>query len=121
MQDPETKSNLTKFITDDGKDLTGFSHTTLYERSRVALYDPATAAAIDTHLSGVVIPPTALSAGVGFVANDVAIGIGMFDVFAVQSPNDYAYKLSANIRTGIRALRSDYTGVYGYTYSRNGF
>ena len=121
MQDPETKSNLTKFVTDDGKDLTGFSHTTLYERSRVALYDPNTAATIDTHLSGVVIPPTAISAGVGFVANDVAIAIGMFDVFAVQSPTDYAYKLSANIRTGIRALRADYTGVWGYTYNRNGF
>jgi hypothetical protein len=121
QSDPETKSLLTRWINDNGADMVKFSHTDIYQRSRVALYDTATKAAIDTHLPGVVIPATAVSAGVGFVANDVAVAIGMLDVFAVQSPNDYAYKLSANIRTGIRALRADYTGVYGYTYQTNGF
>ena len=120
MQDPESKSGLTRWISDNGSDITRFSHTDIYERSRVALYDPAGGTVVDTHLSGVSIPATAISAGVGMVTNDVAIAVGMLDVFAVQDPNYYGYKLSAAMRVGIRALRSDYTGVYGYTFAQTG-
>lgn len=113
-QDPETKSLLTRWVNADGTDLLKFKHTLLHERSRVALYDPATGQIKDP--SGVV-PTTAVSAGLSFLPSQVGIGLGMLDVFMVQDPSAYGYKMSADIRMGIASLRKNYDGTGVYTYA----
>lgn len=114
--DPETKSMLTRWINDQGADLTKISHTILHERSRVAAYDPASSTVLDTHGSGVVIPATTLSAGLAFVASQVGLGLGLIDVFMIQDPSNYGYRMSLDMRINARALRSDYTGLCMYTF-----
>lgn len=112
-QDPETKSLLTRWVNADGTDLLKFKHTLLHERSKVALFDPATGQIKDP--SGV-IPATAVSAGLSFIPSQVGIGLGMLDVFMVQDPSAYGYKMSADIRMGIAPLRKNYDGTGVYTY-----
>lgn len=113
-QDPETKSLLTRWVNADNVDLLKFKHTILHERSQVALYDTATGQIKDP--SGV-IPGTAVSAGLSFIPSQVGIGLGMLDVFMVQDPSAYGYKMSADIRMGIAPLRKNYDGTGVYTYS----
>jgi hypothetical protein len=113
-QDPETKSLLTRWVNADGTDLLKFKHTLLHERSKVALYDTATGQIKDP--SGV-IPATAVSAGLSFIPSQVGIGLGMLDVFMVQDPSAYGYKMSADIRMGIAPLRKNYDGTGVYTYA----
>src|ERR1035437_3165537 len=112
-KDPETKSLLTRWINADGADLLKFKHTILNQRSRVAIYDPATGQVKDP--SGV-IPATAVSAAVGFIPSQVGIGLGMLDVFMIQDPSNYGYKMSADIRIGIKPLRANYNGTSLLTY-----
>ena len=112
-KDPETKSLLTRWINADGADLLKFKHTILNQRSRVAVYDPATAAVKDPEG---VIPATAVSSAVGFIPSQVGIGLGMLDVFMIQDPSNYGYKMSADIRIGIKPLRSDFAGTSLLTY-----
>jgi hypothetical protein len=115
-QDPETKSLLTRWVNADNVDLLKFKHTILHERSQVALYDPATGQVKDP--SGVV-PATAVSAGLSFIPSQVGIGLGMLDVFMVQDPSAYGYKMSADIRMGIAPLRKNYDGTGLYTYANS--
>lgn len=111
--DPETKSLLTREITYDGAELTKYSHTTLIKRSRILAFDPATGQVKDP---GGVIPATTLSAGYSFIPSQVALGLGMLDVFMVQDPNNYGYKMSADIRIGAASLRADFSGQSILTY-----
>jgi hypothetical protein len=62
------------------------------------------------------IPSTAVSAGVGFIPSQVGIGLGVLDVFMIQDPTNYGYKMSADIRIGIKPLRKDYAGTTLLTY-----
>jgi hypothetical protein len=112
-KDPDTKTLLTRWINADGADLLKFKHTVLNQRSRVAIYDPATSQVKDPNG---VIPATAVSAGIGFVPSQVGIGLGMLDVFMIQDPTNYGYKMSADIRIGIVPLRADFSGTTLYTY-----
>jgi hypothetical protein len=112
-QDPETKSLLTRWVNADGVDLMKFKHTIIHQRSRVAIYDPATSQVKDP--SGV-IPATSVSAGVSFIPSQVGMGLGMLDVFMIQDPSAYGYKMSADIRIGIVPLRKNYNGTAIYTY-----
>jgi hypothetical protein len=114
--DPETKSLLTRWINDEGAELLKISHTLLHERSRVGAYDPASTTVIDTHAASVTIPVTTLSAGLAFIASQVGIGLGLIDVFMIQDPSNYGYRMSVDLRINARALRSDYTGLAMYTY-----
>ena len=114
--DPETKSLLTRWINDEGADLVKISHTLLHERSRVIAYDPASTTVEDTHSGTVSIPATCLSAGLAFVASQVGIGLGLIDVFMIQDPTYYGYRMSVDLRINARALRSDYTGLALYSY-----
>ena len=113
-KDPETKSLLTRWVNQDGAELFKFSNTILNERSRVAIFDPATEQVKDPRGA---IPSTATSANLGFIPSQVGIGLGMLDVFMIQDPSNYGYKMSADIRIGIVPLRKDYNGtsllVYG--------
>lgn len=113
-QDPETKSLLTRWVNADGVDLLRFKHTTLHSRSRVAIFDPATNQVKDPTA---VIPSTSVSAGVGFIPGQVGMGLGMLDVFMIQDPSSYGYKMSADIRLGIVPLRKNYNGTTLFTYS----
>jgi hypothetical protein len=114
--DNQTQSILTKWVNEQGAELQKISHTLIHERSRVGAYDPASATVIDTHATGVQIPATTLSAGLAFIASQVGIGLGLIDVFMIQDPTNYAYKMSVDLRINARALRSDYTGLCMYTY-----
>jgi hypothetical protein len=114
--DPQTQSMLTKWVNEQGAELQKISHTLIHERSRVAAYDPASATVIDTHATGVQIPATTISAGLAFIASQVGIGLGLIDVFMIQDPNYYGYKMSIDLRINARALRNDYTGLAMYTY-----
>ena len=114
--DPETKSLLTRWINDQGADLTKISNTLLHERSRVGAFDLPSTTVLDTNGVGVSVPSTAYSAGCAFVASQVGIGLGFIDVFMIQDPANYGYRMSLDLRTNIRALRSDYTGLAMYTY-----
>lgn len=113
--DPDTKSLLTRWIESNREDLLKIKHTTLNQRSRVAIYDPATGQVKDP--SGV-IPPTAVSAGISFLASQVAMGIGILDVFMIQDPAAYGYRMSADIREGIVPVRKNYNGTALYTYGQ---
>ena len=114
--DPETKSLLTRWINDEGAELVKVSHTILHERSRVGAFDKPSTTVIDTNADGVSIPATTMSAGLAFIASQVGIGLGLIDVFMIQDPTNYAYRMSVDLRINTRALRSDYTGVAMYTY-----
>lgn len=106
--DPETKSLLTRWISADGEDFKGFKHTMFDVRSRVAVYDPATGQVKD--INGA-IPGTSTSAAVGFIPSQVGIGIGMLDVFMIQDPTNYGYRMSADMRIGIVPLRYNFFGT----------
>jgi hypothetical protein len=107
-QDKETKSLLTRWINDDGADLVKYKHTVLHQRSRVALYDPAGALMKD--YAGTV-PATTVSAAISFIASQLIIGVGLFDVFMIQDTANYGYKMSCNFRGGIKPLRANYDGL----------
>ena len=114
--DPETKSMLTRWVNDEGADLVKVSHTLLHERSQVGAFDLPSTTVLDTHGTGVSIPATTMSAGLAFIASQVGIGLGLIDVFMIQDPSNYGYRMSVDLRINARALRSDYTGVAMYTY-----
>lgn len=111
--DPETKSLLTREIMFDGAELTKYSHTTLIKRSRILAFDPATGQVKDPNGA---IPATTMSAGFSFIPSQIALGLGMLDVFMVQDPTNYGYKMSADIRIGAAQLRADFTGTSILTY-----
>jgi len=115
-QDKQTQSMLTRWINDNGSEVQKISNTLFHPRSRVVAYDPAGGTAIDTNASGAVIPVTTQSAALSFVSSQVGIGLGLIDVFFIQDPANYGFKMSMDLRIGIRALRSDYTGVSLYVY-----
>jgi hypothetical protein len=112
-KDPETKTMLTRWINQDGGEFPKFKNTLIANRSRVAIYNPSTGLVIDPNAS---IPSTSISAGLGFIPSQVGIGLGMLDVFMIQDPTNYGYKMSADIRMGIAPLRADFKGTSLLTY-----
>ena len=112
-EDPFTQSLLTRWIEANKEDLLKLKHTTLNQRSRVAIYDPASGQVKDP--SGV-IPATAVSAAIGFLASQVALGLGILDVFMIQDPSAYGYRMSADIREGVVPVRKSFNGTLLYTY-----
>jgi hypothetical protein len=113
-QDPLTQSLLTRWI-NSGKtsDNLFIDHTEIVERSRVAVFDPSTNQVKDINAS---IPTTAQGAGLGFLPSQLGIGLGMLDVFVLQSATNYGYEMSANIRAGANALRANFNGMALYNF-----
>lgn len=113
----QTQSLLTRWVNSDGAELLKFKHTTFSNRSRVAIFDPTTGQVKDPRG---VIPSTATSANLGFIPSQVGMGLGMLDVFMIQDPANYGYRMSADIRIGIVPLRANFFGtsllVYGPSY-----
>jgi hypothetical protein len=114
-KDPLTQSRLTRWITDNGSEALKYAHTDLKERSSVIIYNPATGLVLDPLGS---IPSTAQSAALGFIKSQVAIGIGMLDVFVQQDPANYGLKMSADVRYGISPLRKNDYGISILTYNQ---
>lgn len=112
--DPETKNLLTRFVSADGEELIGYKHTKFDIRSRVAMYDLATKQVKDPNGA---MPATAVSLMLGFMPSQIGIGVGMLDVFMVQDPANYGYRMSADLRIGIASLRSNFLGLTGYTFA----
>lgn len=113
--DPDTKSLLTRFTESDGTDLLKIKHTKLNQRSRVIIWDPATNQVKDP--TGA-IPATAVSAALAFIASQLALAIGMMDVFMIQDPSAYAYRMSANTRQGGVPIHYTFRGTGLYTYGQ---
>jgi hypothetical protein len=113
-KNPQTQNLLTRWVNADGAELQKFKFTVLNQRSRVAIFDPTTGQVKDPRG---VIPSTATGANLGFIPSQVGMGLGMLDVFMIQDPSLYGYKMSADIRIGIVPLRKDFSGtsllVYG--------
>lgn len=112
-QNPQTQNLLTRWINADGKNLMKFRNTVFNSRSRVVIFDPVTGQVKDPRG---VIPSTATSANLGFIPSQIGMGLGMLDVFMIQSPASYGYKMSADIRIGIVPLRKDFSGTSLLTY-----
>jgi hypothetical protein len=116
-KDPLTQSRLTRWVEDDIKETSfvKYKHTEVHERSRLAIYDPATGTIIDP--AGI-IPSTAVSAALGFIPSQMAIGLGMLDVFMIQDPTNYGYKMSCDLRINMKPIRHNYYGATLYTYGQ---
>lgn len=112
-QDPDTKSLLTRWIESNQEDLLKIGYTGLNMRSRVAAFDQATGQIKDP--TGV-MASTVVSAGLAFVCSQVALGLGMLDVFVLQSPTNYGLRMSADIRIGAVPVRKTFNGTALYTY-----
>jgi phage head maturation protease len=111
--DDKMSNRLTYFVNTAGDSLQGYSYTEFANRSQIGLYNPATGAFVDP--DGVV-PAGAVSAGMAFKPSQLALGIGYFDVFMVQSPSGYSYTMSANMKAGSAVMRSDKKGLAALTY-----
>jgi len=113
-QDPETKSLLTRFISSNTEEFLGYKHTMFDVRSRVAMYDLATKQVKDINAG---MPATAVSAMLGFIPSQIGMGVGMLDVYMVQDPANYGYRMSADLRIGVVPLRANFYGTTLYTYA----
>ena len=113
-QTSQSQSLLTRWVDDSGKDQLAFSHTRFNQRSRVLAFNPQTAQVLSPFS---IIPSVATSANLGFIPSQVGIGISNLDVFMIQSPTDYGYKMSADVRMGITPLRANANGVSILAYS----
>jgi hypothetical protein len=111
--DTDTKSLLTRFVNSEGDELIGYKHAMFRVRSKLALYDTHTGNIIDP--DGV-IPTTSVGAMLAFVPSQVGLGIGNLDIFMIQDPTNYGYKMSADVRMGASLLRSNGYGAALYTY-----
>lgn len=112
-QTTQSQSLLTRWSEDNGREQLGFKHTRFNQRSRVIAFDPTTA---QVKSPFGIIPSTATSANLGFIPNQIGIGIGNLDVFMIQSPGDYGYKMSADVREGITPLRKNGNGLLMLAY-----
>jgi hypothetical protein len=112
-QTTQSQSLLTRWSNDNGKEQLGFKHTKFNQRSRVVAFDPTTA---QVKSPFGVIPSTTTSANLGFIPSQVGIGIGNLDVFMIQDPSAYGYKMSADVRMGITPLRKNANGLSMLAY-----
>jgi hypothetical protein len=112
--DPETKSLLTRFVNSEGNELVSYKNGKLRTRSKVALVNPAASYAVVDSTG--VVPATCISAGLALVPDQAGIGLANLDVFMIQDPTSYGYKMSADIRAGATLMRANGNGALLYTY-----
>jgi hypothetical protein len=114
--DPNVQTLLNKFSTKAGE--TNFSDldlntTIVKERSQVGLLSN-TGTVIDPLGS---VPSTAVGANLAFIASQLGIGFGMFDVFVQQDPTNYGLRLSCDARMGASLMRKTGNGAAILSYS----
>lgn len=107
-QTGQAQTLLLRWTEANQEDQLGFKHTKFNLRSRVVAFDPTTAQVKNPFSA---IPNSATSANLGFIPSQVGIGIGNLDVFMIQSPSEYGYKMSADVRMGIVPLRANFNGT----------
>lgn len=107
-QTAQTQSLLTRWMDDNGSESLGFKRTKFNVRSRVIVFNPLTAQVLSPFG---IIPSAATSANLGFIPDEIGIGISNLDVFMVQSPVNYGYVMSADVRMGITPLRKNAFGT----------
>lgn len=121
-QDPLTQSLLTRWIESNSGDLLKISNTKLNMRSRVAAIDQAgllaNPATVQIKDPTGIMPATVMSCALGFISSQVALGLGMLDVFMIQSPSSYGFRMSADIRIGAVPVRTNANGTFLYTYGQ---
>jgi hypothetical protein len=106
--DPTVQNKLTEWKTIGEGEFEKFRNTMMFNRSRVAIWDPNSSLIIDPSGS---IPSTSIEANVSFIPSQVGIGMGLLDVFFIQDPTNYGYRMSADLRKGIVPLRANYNGT----------
>ena len=111
--DPTVQNKLTEWKTIGEGEFEKFRNTTMFNRSRVAIWDPASSLIVDPNGS---IPSTSIESNLSFIPSQVGIGMGLLDVFFIQDPTNYVYRMSADLRKGIVPLRANYygTGLLNY-------
>lgn len=107
-QTAQTQSLLTRWLDDNGKESLGFKRTKFNVRSRTIVFNPITAQVLSPFG---IIPSAATSANLGFIPDEICIGISNLDVFMVQSPVNFGYVMSADVRMGITPLRKNGFGT----------
>lgn len=126
----KTDDNVTSILRKNAGDVrtrfTQFDAWDIYSRSRVLGYDTAASALIDPewYLDGKVqqdgsipaytppvIPATTYGAGLAFMPNQIIMAMGNTNVHMVSDPNNYGWKVSADIRFGAGVMREDGVGV----------
>jgi hypothetical protein len=117
-QDPDTKSLLTRWVGDGDDKLLQYQNTRFIMRSQVGAWNPAVGATPGAVLDPYgVVPNTAISIALGFIASQIALGIGLLDVFQVQDPTNYGMRISADVRMGAAAMWYAARGMTAYTYA----
>jgi hypothetical protein len=111
--DPTVQNKLTEWKTIGEGEFEKFRNTVMFNRSRVAIWDPTSSLIIDPNGS---IPSTSVEANLSFIPSQVGIGMGLMDVFFIQDPTNYGYRMSADLRKGIVPLRANFhgTGLLNY-------
>ena len=119
QNDPDTKSLLTRFInSDNDPNRLSISNTKIVSRSKVGIIDTATESSSVTGVKDPAgtIPSTSVSAMLGLLPSQVGRGLAQFDIFMIQDPSNYGYKMSADIRQGIVPLRKNLNGLAILSY-----
>lgn len=112
-QTAQSQSLLTRWVDDNGKDQLGFSHSKFNQRSRVIAFNPQTAQVLSPFG---IIPSNVTSANLSFIPSQIGIGISNLDVFMIQSPVNYGYIMSADVRMGVTPLRQNSDGLSMLAY-----
>lgn len=114
--DPSVQTLLNKYSTNAGENnfaALDLNSTIIKERSQVGVLSN-TGTILDPTGS---IPSTATGANLAFIASQLGIGFGMFDVFVQQDPTNYGLKLSCDARMGASLMRKTGNGaaILGYS------
>ena len=107
-QDPQFQSLLTRWIESKEGNFLDYANTEIAVRSRVAAYNTATNTVVNPYSGS--IPSTTVGANLGFIPSQVGMAIAALDVFMLQDPTNYGYKMSADMRIGANWLRNNQYG-----------
>jgi len=112
--DKDTQSLLTRFVNSQGDELISYKHAMLRNRSKVGLWNKATSAVVNP--SSVLAPTTTVGACLCLVPDQAALALAALNVFMIQDPTVYGYRMSANVRMGAGLIRSNGAGSAILTY-----
>ena len=128
QQNPEVKSSLTLQLNNVRPDRFVYSGFEVLARSFVAAFNTAissvvdaekyfdkpvdfsTGAIDDSHVKPV-LTATTYDIGLGFIPEEVIVGVGKTNIHMVSDPNNYGWKMSADMSTGAGTLRSSADGI----------
>jgi hypothetical protein len=112
--DKDTQSLLTRFVNSQGDELISYKHAMLRNRSKVGLWNTATSAVVNP--SSVLAPTTTVGACLCLIPDQAALALANLNVFMIQDPTAYGYRMSANVRMGAGLIRHNGAGSAILTY-----